>query len=151
MNEKIKKLFSYDRGRQIFRLIPTETGKLLIEERDRNIKEAFFNVLIFIRGKKIFTDLQFDEKYWIGIESIYKDVILFHRFERPDLPNHKGIIAYDIKSQTVLWENLNSFLYAGDDKIVFMTFESGIKGLVAVDYLSGELIEDGRTIMGINS
>lgn len=145
----IKNLYKYDRGRQIFRLIPTETGKLLIEERDRNLKEAFFNCLDIHTGKEIFTDLQFDEKYWIGIESIYKDVILFHRFERPDLPNHKGIIAYDIKSQTVLWENPNSFLYAGDDKIVFMTFESGIKGLVAVDYLSGELIEDGRTIMGI--
>lgn len=146
---EIKKLYKYDRGRQIFRLLPTQTGKLIIEERDRNIKEAFFNCLDIRTGKIIFSDFQFDEKYWIGIESIYKDVILFHRFERPDLPNHKGVIAFDIKSQTILWENKNSFLYAGNDKIVFTTFESGIKGLIAVDYLSGEIFKDSEIIFGI--
>lgn len=146
---EIRKLYGYDRGRQIFRLLPTETGKLIIEERDRNIKEAFFSCLDIRTGKIIFSDLQFDEKYWIGIESIYKDVILFHRFERPDLPNHKGIIAFDIKSQTILWENPNSFLYAGDDKIVFLTFDSGIKGLLAIDYLSGEVFNDGKIILEI--
>ncbi|AFH50320.1 Hypothetical protein IALB_2617 [Ignavibacterium album JCM 16511] len=145
----VKNLYKYDRGRQIFRLIPTDTGKLIIEERERNIKEAFFSCLDILTGRSIFSDLQFDEKYWIGIESIYKDVILFHRFERPDLPNHKGIIAYDIKSQTVLWENPNSFLYAGDDKIVFLTFDSGIKGLIAIDYLSGEVFNDEKIILEI--
>lgn len=135
---KIKKLYNYDKGRQLFRLLPTDTGKLIIEERDRTIKEAFFSCLDIYSGKLIFSDLQFDEKYWIGIEKIYKDVILFHRFERPDLPGHKSIIAYDIKSQTVLWENQNTFLYAADDKLVFMNFDFGIKKLIAVDYLSGE-------------
>jgi len=135
---QIKKLYKYDNGRQLFRLLPTDTGKLVIEERDRTIKEAFFTCLDIRSGRKIFSDLQFDEKYWIGIEKIYKDVILFHRFERPDLPQHKGIIAYDIKSQTVLWENQNTFLYAADDKLIFMSFDFGIKNLIVVDYLSGE-------------
>ncbi len=134
----IKKLYKYDNGRQLFRLLPTDTGKLVIEERDRIIKEAFFSCLDIRSGKKIFTDLQFDEKYWIGIEKIYKDVILFHRFERPDLPGHKGIIAYDIKSQTILWENQNTFLYAADDKIIFIGNNFGIKNLLVIDYLSGE-------------
>lgn len=135
---EIKKLYSYDKGRQLFRLLPTDTGKLIIEERDRTIKEAFFSCMDIYSGKIIFSDLQFDEKYWIGIEKIYKDVILFHRFERPDLPGHKGIFAFDIKSQTVLWENQSTFLYAADDKLVFMNFDFGIKNLFAVDYLSGE-------------
>lgn len=135
---EIKKLYNYDKGRQLFRLLPTDTGKLIIEERDRTIKEAFFSCMDIYSGKIIFSDLQLDEKYWIGIERIYKDVILFHRFGRPDLPEHKGIIAYDIKSQTVLWENQNTFLYAADNKLVFMNYDFGIKNLIAVDYLSGE-------------
>ncbi len=135
---KLKKLYKYDKGRQIFRLIPTETNKLVIEERDRLKKEAFFSCLEIKSGKKIFQDFQFEEKFWIGIEKIYKDVIFFHKFERPDLPNHKGIIAFDIKSQTTLWENQNKFLFASDDKIVFMSNESGITKLFMVDYLNGE-------------
>ncbi|WP_337873387.1 DUF4905 domain-containing protein [Ignavibacterium sp.] len=144
---QLKELYKYNNGRQLFRLLPTDTGKLVIEERDRTIKEVFFSCLDVCTGRIIFSDLQFDEKYWIGIQKIYKDVILFHRFERPDLPGHKGIIAYDIKSQTILWENKNSFLYTSDDRVVFMTFENGIKSLIAVDYLSGEPEPDGRIIL----
>lgn len=146
---EIKKLYGYDKGRQLFRLLPTDTRKLIIEERDRTIKEAFFSCMDIYSGNIIFSDLQFDEKYWIGIEKIYKDVILFHRFERPDLPGHKGIIAFDIKSQTVLWENQNTFLYAADDKLVFMNFDFGIKNLIAVDYLSGEQENTGQSCLNL--
>lgn len=146
---KIKKLYKYDCGRQIFRLIPTDSDKIVIEERDREMKEVFFSCLDIHTGKKIFTDLQFDEKYWIGIEKIYKDVIFFHKFERPDLPNHKGIVAFDIKSQTTLWENQNKFISAGDDKVVLMSNEYGITKLLFVDYLSGEVESDTTEILNI--
>ncbi len=136
---KLKKLYKYDRGRHIFRILPTDSNKLILEERDRAKKEAYFSCLDIYNGNKIFTDLQFEEKFWIGIEKIYKDVILFHKFERPDLPNHKGIIAFDIKSQTTLWENPYKFLFASDDKIVFMSDNYGVKSLFMVDYLSGEM------------
>ncbi|MCS7052690.1 MAG: DUF4905 domain-containing protein [Ignavibacterium sp.] len=135
---KIKKLYKYDRRRQLFRLLPTETNKLIIEERDLNKKEVFFSCLELHSGKKIFYDLQFEEKYWIGIKVIYKDVIYFHRFERPDLPNHKGIIAFDIKSQTVLWENQNNFLFIKDNKVVLSVNEYGITKKCVVHYLTGE-------------
>jgi hypothetical protein len=146
----LKKLFSYDRGKQIFRLLPIENDKILIEERDRTIKEAFFSCLDLRTGKIIFSDLQFDEKYWIGIESIYKDVIFFHKFERPDLPNHKGIIAYDIKSQTTLWEKPYKFLFVSDDKVFMMSNESGITEFYLFDYLSGENETDINEFMNLN-
>lgn len=146
---EIKRLYNYDKGRQLFRLLPTDTGKLIIEERDRTIKEVYFSCIDIYSGKIIFSDLQFDEKFWIGIEKIYKDVILFHRFERPDLPGHKGIIAYDIKSQKILWENQNTFLYVADDKIVFKSFDFGIKKLIAVDYLSGEQEDYEQSLLNL--
>lgn len=136
---QIKNLYKYDNGRQLFRLLPTDTGKLVIEERDRTIKEAFFSCLDVYSGRIIFSDLQFDEKYWIGIEKIYKDVILFHRFERPDLPNHRGIVAYGIKSQSVLWELPHKLLFAADDKIYLIQNDFGIQRIIAIDYLSGEM------------
>ena len=136
---KIKKLFNYNRRRQIFRLLPTDTDKLIIEERDREKKEAFFSCVNILTGKKVFTDLQFEEKYWIGIKDIYKDVIFFHRFERPDLPNHKGVIAYDIISQTILWENPNNLLFVNDDNAILIINEFGISKQIVVNYLTGEV------------
>lgn len=147
---QIKKLYKYDCGRQIFRLLPTDSDKIIIEERDREKKEAYFSCLELLTGKKIFSDLQFEEKYWIGIEKIYKDVIFFHKFERPDLPNHKGIVAFDIKSQTTLWENDNNFLFATDDKVVLMANEFGITRLLLVDYLSGEMLSDSTEFTDLN-
>lgn len=146
----LKELYKYDKGRQIFRLVPTETNKLVIEERDRLKKEAFFSCLEIKSGKKIFQDFQFEEKFWIGIEKIYKDVIFFHKFERPDLPNHKGIIAFDIKSQTTLWENPYKFLFTSDDKVVFMSDDYGVKSLFMVDYLSGEMESLADEFMNLN-
>ncbi len=146
---KIKKLFKYNRGRQIFRLLPTDTDKLIIEERDRVKKEAFFSCVNIITGKRVFTDLQFEEKYWIGIKEIYKDVIFFHRFERPDLPNHKGIIAYDINSKKILWENPNKFLFSRDDKLVFVSNEYGISKYFLVDYLSGEMESTNTELLNL--
>ncbi|MBI5662398.1 MAG: DUF4905 domain-containing protein [Ignavibacterium album] len=148
---QIKELYKYDCGRQIFRLLPTDSDKIVIEERDREKKEVFFSCLDIQTGKKIFTDLQFEEKYWIGIEKIYKDVIFFHKFERPDLPNHKGIVAFDIKSQTTLWENQNKFISAGDDKVVLISNDYGITKLILVDYLSGEIITDGTEFLELTS
>lgn len=147
---KIKKLYKYDRGRQIFRILPTDSNKLILEERDREKKEVYFSCLDIYTGKKIFFDFQFEEKYWIGIEKIFKDIIFFHRYERPDLPNHKGIIAYDIKSQTILWENPNKFLLVADDKVVLSKNEYGIQKLFTVDYLSGEIENEANELLNLS-
>ncbi|MFN3693946.1 MAG: DUF4905 domain-containing protein [Ignavibacterium sp.] len=146
---QIKELYKYDCGRQIFRLLPTDSDKIVIEERDREKKEAYFSCLNLQTGNKIFTDLQFEEKYWIGIEKIYKDVIFFHKFERPDLPKHKGIVAFDIKSQTTLWENENKFLFAGDDKVALVSNDFGITKIFLVDYLSGEIISESTEFLNL--
>lgn len=139
---KIKKLYKYNRGRQIFRLIPTDTDKLIIEERDREAKEAFFSCIDILTGKKIFTDLQFEEKFWIGIKEVYKDVIFFHRFERPDLPNHKGVIAFDINSQSILWVNQNNLILISDNKVLLSVNEYGINKEYFVNYRTGEIETD---------
>jgi hypothetical protein len=110
---KIKKLYEFTHKRQLWRILPTNTGKLLIEERDTQLKEAYFNCLEIDKGKKIFENIQLEEKFWIGIESVYRDIIFFHKYLKPDMPAHKGIIAFDINSASILWENMDyNFLFA---------------------------------------
>ncbi|MDR3628318.1 MAG: DUF4905 domain-containing protein [Ignavibacteriaceae bacterium] len=115
---KIKKAYGYSRDRLIWRLIPANTDKLIIEERDTSTKEVFFNCIDINSGKKIFYDFQLEEKYWAGIETIYNDVIIFHKYTSREMPEHDGMIAYDINSGKILWENNDYvFLFIYEDKI----------------------------------
>jgi len=139
----MEKHFTYKSDRQIWRILISDSGKLILETRDLNTKEVFFNCYYIENGENIFCDLQLDEKCWIGIEEIYKDIIFFHYFPKPDMPHHKGIIAFDIASQNILWANNEfSFLFAGDDKVY--GFKQGFEEryFSALDYLSGGLIEE---------
>ncbi|MEJ2494607.1 MAG: DUF4905 domain-containing protein [Ignavibacteriaceae bacterium] len=140
---KLKKKYTHNNKRQIFRLLPTDTGKLIIEERETEEKQAYFNCLNIESGKKIFKNLQLDEKFWLGIETIYKDVIFFHRFTKPDMPQHNGIIAFDINKKKVIWKDDNhTFLFIKDEKVY--TFQQMFENRrhFNLNYKSGEVIED---------
>ena len=140
---KIKKKYTHDNGRPIWRIIPTETGKLIIEEREKDNKQVYFNCLEIESGKKIFKNFQLEEKFWIGIEAVYNDVIYFHKFVKPDMPQHVGIIALDLGGKKILWENFNnSFLFIWKERVYcFQQMFEGRKYL-SLDYKTGKLLED---------
>jgi hypothetical protein len=140
---RIKKKYLHKNNRQIFRLIPTDTGKIIIEERDAEKKQAYFNCLRIDSGKKIFKHLQLSEKFWLGIESVYNDVIFFHKFAKPDLPQHNGIIAYDINNKQIIWEDENrTFLFIKDEKIYAYQQMFEDREFVTLNYSTGEVIEE---------
>jgi hypothetical protein len=149
---KLKKLYKHHNGKQIWRILPTTNNKIVLEERDAKTKEVFFSCLEIESGKKLFSELQLEEKNWIGIESIYNDLIYFHVYRKPDMPAHKSIIAFDIPSQTILWQNENyvfSFIY--NDKVFCyqQRFESRV--FFALDHLTGNVVEDfGIDVTTIN-
>ena len=149
---KLKKLYKHDNGKQIWRILPTDNNKVVLEEREINTKEVFFSCIEIESGRRIFKDYQLDEKNWIGIESIYIDIIFFHSYGKPDMPAHKSIIAFDINSQSILWQNDNyvfSFVYADKVYCFQQRFES--KVFFALDYLTGNVIEDfGNDVSVIN-
>ncbi len=139
---KIKKKFSFTNDRQIWRLIPTDTNKLVVEERDTNTKEAFFNCLDISKGKIIFKNFQIEDKFWVGIETIHNDIIYFHKFLKPDMPIHSGIIAYDINSKEIIWKTDEyNFLFIKNDKVY--AFKNKFEGreFLSLDYKTGDIIE----------
>ncbi|MFA5806042.1 MAG: DUF4905 domain-containing protein [Melioribacteraceae bacterium] len=149
----MKKQFTYKSDKQIWRILISDSDKLILETRDLNTKEVFFNCYYIENGENIFCDFQLDEKCWVGIEEIYKDIIFFHYFPKPDMPLHKGIIAFDIASQNILWTNNEfSFLFTSDYKVY--GFKQGFEEryFSSLDYLTGELIEEhGSDHKKINS
>ena len=139
---KIKKVYNYSRDRQIWRLLPSNNNKLIIEERDSLTKEVFFNCIDINTGKKIFYDFQLDEKYWTGIETVYNDIIIFHKYASRDMPDHDGMIAFDINSKKILWSNDEYiFLFINNDRIYCYTNKFEGRDFFTIDYKTGSLIE----------
>lgn len=139
----IKKIYNYKSDQQIWRLLIAGADRLVIETRDVDSKEVFFNCIEIETGKSRFKDLQFEEKFWIGIEVVYKDVVFFHKYAKPDMPGHKEIICFDIETQKILWtQDKLSFLFVYNDQVIASadTFEGW--HFYAFDYKTGRLITD---------
>jgi hypothetical protein len=135
--------YTYTNNRQIWRIIPGGPDKLVIEERDPRTREVFFSCIEMNTGNIILENLQFEEKFWIGVEEVYKDVIFFHKYQKPDLPGHADIIAYDINKKEELWSS-DEYLFS----LVFNDKLYGFKNLYEgrkyfeLNYYTGELISE---------
>jgi len=140
---KLEKAFTFSDKKNIWRLLISDSDKLLIETRDIEKREVFFHCLDIKNGKNILSNLQLDEKYWVGIEAIHNDLIFFHKFAKPDMPEHKQIIAYDINSKKIIWQTENySFLtFYNNDLYVFKQKYEG-RDFFIIDYLTGEIIKE---------
>ena len=140
---KLRKIFTFSGKNQIWRMLISSSDKLVVETRNTEKKEVFFSCIDLVKGKKIFRDLQLEERFWIGIETIYNDTIFFHKFAKPNMPEHKNIIAYDIKQEKIIWQNEElSFLSLFDGKIYAFKKKFEGRELFALDYFSGSLIDE---------
>jgi len=140
---KLKKKYRFDNKRQIWRIIPTDNGKLIIEERETEKKLAYFHCLELDSGKKILSNFQLDDKFWVGIEAVRDDIIFFHKFAKPDMPKHRGIFAFDMMKKEFIWQNPELiFLFILDEKLY--TYKEKFEGrdYYAINPSNGEIIED---------
>ena len=70
-------------------------------------------------------------------------MIFFHKFVKPDLPQHNGIIAYDINNKRTIWEDKNrTFLFVKDEKIYAFLQRFEDREFVTLKYLTGEVIDE---------
>jgi hypothetical protein len=140
---KLKKSFSFSDKNQIWRLLISDNDQLIIETRNTELKEVFFHCIDIVKGKKVFKNLQLEEKYWLGIEIAYKGIIFFHSFAKPNMPEHKKIIAYNIEQNKIIWQNDQlAFLSLKDDKIYAFRKKFEGQDVFVIDYLTGNIIEE---------
>lgn len=140
---KIKKHFVFSNKRQIWRILPTDTGKLIIEERDTDKKEAFFSCVNIETGKTVMDARQFEEKYWLGIENVCCDLIIFHGYRKPDMPGHMGITVFDVNTEETVWKN-NEFIYLFNTPGKIYAYKEMFDGrkFSVLNIRTGELLED---------
>ncbi len=133
----------HNNKKQIWRILISETDKLLIEERNPKTREVFFSCYDLLTKAKIFSNFQFDEKAWIGIEGIENDIIIFHFYLKPDMPQHRGFFAYDLKQKKILWKNETlTYFFSDNEKIVAFQQQFDGRFYVEIDLSTGEVIRN---------
>jgi len=150
---RLKNKYRFDNNRQIWRIIPTNEGKLIIEERELEKKQTYFHCLSIDSGKKLLSNFQLEDKFWVGIETIHNDIIYFHQYAKPDMPKHRGIFAFNITSKEFVWQNPDLvFLFRLDENI--FTYKEKFEGrnYFSINPENGKIIEElGNNYELINS
>jgi hypothetical protein len=149
---KLKKIFRHDEGRQIWRLLLNKKNHLLIEEREVKTKSVFYSCFDLPAKKYLLKSHQFDEKFWLGVEAFTDDILLLHKFVKPDMPTHKGMIAYSVSDKIVKWENERlQFLFVKGKNVYCFSQKFEAKEFYIIDLESGEIKETlGNDFSGVN-
>ncbi len=147
---KLQSVWTYEAENIIWRLLPTAT-KLIGESRNLESKQVTFFCLNALTGKPFWQNLTFDEQWWVSIERVHQDVLFFHEFATPDLPDHKRIRAVEVETSKLLWVNdEHQFMFAkGNVGYVSKTgfenrnfYEVDLKsGVISREVTSKEIIE----------
>jgi hypothetical protein len=144
--DRLSPEWTFSAGSIIWRMVLAEPGLLVGECRDPQSKSTSFFGLEILTGKVLWNDLCLHDSWWVGIEAVQKNVVLFHGFTKPDMPEHKGIQAFDTFTGKRLWQNDDvSFWFGFEDRIVAYRdlFEKRVG--YEFDLQSGELLKSHDT------
>lgn len=120
-------------------------GKDIIagETRDIDKRLLYLFSMNIITGEIFLKDYMFEDgNYWISIESGSSDTIFLNRYQQPDLPYHKNIVALDIKTGNKKWENEEYLYFHHTENEVYaykQLFEDS--EFVRLDLVTGKRIE----------
>lgn len=135
--------WQFDADGVIWRMMFSPSHHLVLEIRDPEKKLASFTCLNDRSGDLFWRDRSFDEPWWIGIEALDDELIFFHKFRKPDMPQHSGVIACDIVSGELIWENTDYvFVQRDGDRVIVQKERFEAIHFYALDSRTGDFIED---------
>ena len=102
---KVKPAWEFKTSGNLWRILFSDSGRIVGEDREAVKKTVTFFCLNESTGEVLWSGLQLDEPWWIGIETIYGGIVYLHEYVKPDLPQHKKIIALDLETGKLLWKN----------------------------------------------
>jgi len=104
-SKQLKPIWEFSTGVLIWRILFSSQNTIVGETRNQETKSTSFFCVDARTGKSLWKEIEFDEPWWIGIETVYDKWIILHRFARPDMPEHRGIYLVELTSGKLLWKN----------------------------------------------
>ena len=118
------------------------SGVLLIEVRDSARKRVTFSALECQTGKFIWRDKSFDEPWWIGLGAVSGDVAIFTIYLETNNPDKKGVFAYHIRDEKMLWwHNDFSLVTVSSRTVQGVSSKYGFKN-ITLNLANGQQSED---------
>jgi len=148
----LKLNFSYSFPGVIWKMVALPAEKLLLLEiRDETNRQVSFSALDYPRKTFLWKDFQLDESWWTGLLAAYKSVFLVQNYTSQENPDVTALIAMDIHSCNILWEQQNfSFSNLSNGNVLGMLGREDPK-LVGLDLFTGRMIEgDVELELGAN-
>lgn len=138
MTRRIKLNFSHLFNGVIWNTVLNgDSGVLLVEVRDVDSQQVSFSALDCKDGSLIWTNKVFDEPWWTTLSALLGDVAVFTIYLQTDNPDKKGIFAYHIRDQKVLWwHNDFSLVSTQQDHVIGVSMKYGLRNL-ALDVDTG--------------
>jgi hypothetical protein len=143
--ERIKPRWVFTAGGVLWRILFSDTGIIVGEDRDEEVQTLSFFFLDESSGKILRKGEKYGGGWWSGIEAIDGTTVYIHGYASPDMPIHKGIIAVDIFSGNILWENPDlRLLWARDGRVVACReyFERSV--FYRLDPVRGTVLEEAN-------
>lgn len=102
---KLQPVWRFAVDGMIWRIVITAGDKVVGESRNPETRQVRFFCLDALSGSPFWKGRTFGEQWWMGIEAVCGEIIFFHKYATPSLPEHRSIIAVDAASAEVLWVN----------------------------------------------
>lgn len=134
--------WTYSAQGTIWRILFSDTGRIVGECRDEEAKHASFFCVEEETGRVLWQGIGLAEQWWIGIEAIHQQFVFLHEYLKPDLPAHQRIRALDVESGALRWKNDDlSYWFSYRDRVYAYqdTFEKRVA--YALDLENGEILE----------
>lgn len=102
---KISPAWKFSAEHVMWRIMFSHHGVIIGEDRDTEQKTVSFFCLDVKNGAPLWKQKKLGEDWWIGLDAVTKERLYLHGFRKPDMPEHKNIIAVDLQSGAILWQN----------------------------------------------
>jgi hypothetical protein len=139
---RLNNFWSFSQTGNIWRFIFGGEKYIIGETRDTINKNLFLFTIDYTTGKTYIKNFPFEnDNFWVSIEGATSEIFFLGRFEKPELPYQKKIIALDIKTGRKLWENEKyCFLFNTEEAIYGINRKFQENEIAEIDLKTGEVL-----------
>jgi hypothetical protein len=104
-SKQLKPVWEFNTGVLVWKILFTSHNTIVGETRDQAAKLTRFFCIDASSGRVLWKEKEYDEPWWIGIETVYDRWMILHGFARPDMPEHQGVRIIELETGALLWRN----------------------------------------------
>ncbi|HEX7367282.1 MAG TPA: DUF4905 domain-containing protein [Pelobium sp.] len=130
----------------IWKIILDENGDIIVWECRTQDKKVFFYAYDFKNEKTLLHNFKFDDSWELSINTVKNGILYFNGHESDFSPVQKGLLAFDLQSQKIIWQNfsISAQIFTASGIIVFDTKILPRKYKL-LDFNTGALLNDVET------